>query len=206
MPSFDIPARPGRFAIVVPDHWAAFDVAHKPLITARREAMATAKTGREREAIDEFFMHAKRVTTAARKAGALWGAGTATAYDDGFFIGQVMLFAVTSPRPETFTAQAMASELGGGGSSGGANDLPPRMVKPVQLQNGLMATRICSQEDTQITDSHLIRVVASHTFVPVPGAQDEYILITGISPNTALEDEAHDLFDAIAGTFRFLAD
>lgn len=203
MPKFDLPARPGQFSIVVPEHWATFDISHEPLTAARRKAMAAAKSGKERETIDDFFMHAKRVTTSARKTGAIWGAGTAAAFDDGFFIGQVMLFAVASPSPDTFTTHSMASELGGGRRSSGS-DLPPRIIKPVQLEDGLMGTRICSQEDTQITDSQTVRVIASHTFVPVPGGQDEYILITGVSPNTALEEEVHDLFDAIAGTFRFL--
>jgi hypothetical protein len=204
MPSFDLPARPGQFSIVVPEHWSTFDVAHEPLIKARREAMASATSGQERQAIDELFMHAKRVTSAARKSGALWGAGTASAYDDGFFVGHVMLFAVTSPSPEAFTAEAMASELGGGRRSAGSEDLPPRIVRPVQLQDDLTGTRIFGQEDTEVTDSQSVRVLTSHTFVPLPGTQDEFILITGISPNIVLEEEVYDLFDAIASTFRFM--
>ncbi len=201
MPSFELPTRPGRFAIAVPEHWAAFNVAHEQLVTARRGAMARAASGRERTAIDELFVHAKRVTTAARKAGALWGAGTATAYDDGFFVGHVMLFAVTAPDPATFTMPAMAAALGGGRDAG---DLPSRRVHPVQLQDGPVATRVSGQEEVQATDTQSVRVVASHTFVPVPGTADEYILITGLSPNLILEEEVLDLFDAVAGTFRFL--
>jgi hypothetical protein len=203
MPSFDLPTRPGRFAVAVPEHWATFDVAHEQLVTARRSAMAGAGSAEERLQIDELFVHAKRVTAAARKAGALWGAGTATVYDDGFFVGQVMLFAVTAPDPATFTTPAMSAALGGGRGVGAA-DLPPRTVTAVRLADGTAATRVCGQEEVQATDAQRVRVLVSHTFVPVPGTGDEFILVTGLSPNLALEEEVLDLFDAVAGTFRFL--
>ncbi len=165
--------------------------------------MAGAGSAEERLQIDELFAHAKRVTAAARKAGALWGAGTATVNDDGFFVGQVMLFAVTAPDPATFTTPAMSAALGGGRGVGAA-DLPPRTVTAVRLADGTAATRVCGQEEVQATDAQRVRVLVSHTFVPVPGTGDEFILVTGLSPNLALEEEVLDLFDAVAGTFRFL--
>ena len=46
----------------------------------------------------------------------------------------------------------------------------------------------------------------SATIVPVPGGHDDHLVLIGLSPNLEQQGEVLDLFDAIAGTFRFVVD
>jgi hypothetical protein len=115
-----------------------------------------------------------------------------------------MLFAVTASDPTTYTLPDLGAAHGGSRQERAQEDLPLRQIAPVQLGDGLVATRVTGHEVVRIDDSHKVRVVVSHTFIRVPGSDDEFLLITGLSPNVELEPEIYDLFDAIAGTFHFL--
>jgi hypothetical protein len=195
--------RPREFALTVPGHWATFDVTQQELSTARRAAMRQATSAADRIAIDDVFEQAKRVTRSARKAGALWGAGTATVYDDELFVAHVMVFAVSAPRTGDFTAPVLGSVLGGA-RSGQESDLPARSVSTVRLRDVEAAVRVSGREVVEVVPGKSVQMLVSHTFVPVPGAEGEHMLITGCSPNLPLEDDVLDLFDAIAETFHFL--
>ncbi len=198
-----LPTRPREFGITVPGHWATFDVTQKQLSTARREAMSKATSAADRIAIDDLFDQAKRVTRSARKAGALWGAGTATAYDDELFVAHVMVFAVTAPNAGDFTAPVLGSLLGSA-RSGQDADLPARSVSTVRLREGDTAVRVTGVEVVEPVPGSRVQMLVSHTFVPVTGSEGDHMLVTACSPNLALADDVLDLFDAIADTFHFM--
>jgi hypothetical protein len=206
VPTLQIPDRPQHFGVVVPESWAIFDLAHLQLAEARREAMAQASSKEQRLTIDQMFAEAKRVTRSARRAGAIWGAATATVFDDGLFVAHAMVFAVTGRPGADFTTPLLSEALAGERSPTGLGDLPAREVGPVELRDGIRGTRVTGVEDVQVVKGKPVRVLASHTFVPVPGTTDEYLLLTGISPNLDYGEAVLDLFDAIASTFTFYTD
>ena len=208
MPEFSTPTpeRARWFAVSVPDYWAKFDVANLRLAQARREAMAKAGSAAERLDIDELFRSAQQAARGARRAGALWGAATATAYDDGLFVAQVMMFGVRVP-PDDVTATSLTDLMGRARTARkGRDPLPDRRVATVELADGTRASRIEGLEDVQLTDRDVARVIVSHTVIPIPGGLDDHFVLTGLSPNLQQQGDVLDLFDAIAGTFRFVED
>jgi hypothetical protein len=206
VPTLQIPDRPEHFGVAVPESWAVFDLAHLQLAEARREAMAQATSKDERLGIDQMFDQARKVTRSARRAGAIWGAATATVFDDGMFVAHMMVFAVTGRPGRDFTTPLLSQALGGDRAPGALGDLPARTVSAVELRDGVRGTRVSGVEDVKVTKDDTARVLASHTFVPIPGTADEYLLLTGLSPNLDYAEEVLDLFDAIASTFTFYTD
>jgi hypothetical protein len=188
----------------VPDDWARFDLSDAPLARARKAAMAAAGSMGERLDVDSLFQQARAVNRAARRQGALWGAGTATLYDDGLFIGHVMVFAIATPEGEDFSLPALGQAL----RRPAADDasLGARSVGRVELPLAGPAVRVTGLERVAISEGALLTMVVSHTFVPVPGQPGSHLLVTGCSPNVPLRAEVVELFDAIASTFRFTGD
>lgn len=78
-------------------------------------------------------------------------------------------------------------------------------VSVIDLPGVGPAARAAGVEDVEMPDSSgWIRATLMQTFVPTPGG-DGVVLISCSSPNIVLVQPLHDLFDAVSGTFRFLA-
>lgn len=199
-------SRPDGFALTVPDHWARFDMSDAPFARARREALKTARTPLERSGIDDLFRQARAIARAARRRGALWGAGTATKYDDALFVGHVMVFAVQLGSDVDLSPMTLARQLSREDSAPVNEDgapVVPRSVRPVRLAGAGDAVRIVGTERVTVVAGAEMEMLAMNTLVPVPGSEDERFLITCCSPNLPLASEAFALFDAITDTFRF---
>ena len=203
MPPVKLPevAMPGHFALKVPDHWARFDISDAPIARARREALKTVRDPVTRMQAEDLFRQALAISQSARRHGALWGAGTATLYDDAVFLGFVMVFAM-APGGDGSGAdtQDLISQLSTSTSTEHA-----RIVSTVELSNVGEAVRVVGTETVSVTSSAKVEMLTMNTLIPVPAAAGKFMLVTCCSPNLPLAKEVYELFDAITSTFRFIA-
>lgn len=203
MPPVKLPEAPrlGHFALKVPDHWARFDVSDAPIIRARREALRTAKDAVTRMQTEDLFRQALAISQSARRHGALWGAGTATFYDDAVFLGFVMVFAVAPGADASGTGtQDVIRQLSTATSTGHA-----RTVSTVELTNAGEAVRVVGTETVSVTSNAKVEMLTMSTLIPVPAVAGGFMLVTCCSPNLPLAEEVYELFDAITSTFHFIA-
>ena len=205
MPPVKFPevARPGHFALKVPDHWARFEISDAPIARARREALKTAKDAVTRMQAEDLFRQALAISQSARRHGALWGAGTATVYDDAVFLGYVMVFAVAPGGDESGAdTQDLIRQLS---TSTFTSTEHGRVVSTVELSNVGEAVRVVGTETVAVTSSAKVEMLTMSTLISVPGAPGRFMLVTCCSPNLPLAKEVYELFDAITSTFHFIA-
>lgn len=81
-----------------------------------------------------------------------------------------------------------------------------RKVTTVDIPEVGTAARTFGVEDVPVEqgDSRTLRMVLTQTFIPVPGATDQVVLVSGASPVLDLAEAFHDIFDAVTSTFRFV--
>jgi hypothetical protein len=197
MTSTSAPPRPAEFLVEVPDHWARFDLSDDALARARKAALKQTRTPVDRMRAEDLFRQARALNRAARKRGAVWGAGTATVYDDALFMGHIMVFAVHTPDGQAFEPTTLAR-------TGDSSDVHPRSVLAVELPHVGSVVRVVGTERVAVTAHDHVDMLTHHTFIPIPGAERDFFMITCCSPNLPLAESVYELFDAIASTFRFL--
>ena len=205
MPPVKFPevARPGHFALKVPDHWARFEISDAPIARARREALKTAKDAVTRMQVEDLFRQALAISQSTRRHGALWGAGTATFYDDAVFLGFVMVFAMAPGGEESGAdTQDLIRQLS---TSTFTSTEHGRVVSTIELSNVGEAVRVVGTESVAVTSSAKVEMLTMSTLIPVPGAPGRFMLVTCCSPNLPLAKEVYELFDAITSTFHFIA-
>ncbi|MDO0925068.1 hypothetical protein QQY24_06410 [Streptomyces sp. TG1A-8] len=198
-------ARPTGFSITVPEHWARFDLSDAPFAKARQQALKTARTPVDRIQVDDLFRQARAINRAARRRGALWGAGTATAYSDALFLGHVMVFGIDPGDDVDMSLPTLTKQLSRDGVGPGTAESAsqPREVKPVTLSHVGEAVRIMGIERASVSADATVEMLSMHTLVKVPGGSTDQFLITCCSPNVALAEQVYELFDAVSDTFRF---
>jgi hypothetical protein len=198
-------ARPGHFDLRVPGHWASFDLSDAAIAGARREALKTVTDRVARMQLEDVFRQARLINQSARRRGALWGAGTATMYDDALFLGHVMVFAV-APGGEGAGAdvQDLLRQLSRSTPSDGSRPGPARVVGAVELPHVGEAVRVVGTTTVPVTADAKVEMLTMNTLIPVPASVGQYLLVTCCSPNLPLADEVYGLFDAITATFRFV--
>ena len=205
MPPVKFPevARPGHFALKVPDHWARFEISDAPIARARREALKTAKDAVTRMQAEDLFRQALAISQSARRHGALWGAGPATFYDDAVFLGFVMVFAMAVGGDESGAdTQDLIRQLS---TSTFTSTEHGRVVSTIELSKVGEAVRVVGTESVSVTSSAKVEMLTMSTLIPVPAAAGRFMLVTCCSPNLPLAKEVYELFDAITSTFHFIA-
>ena len=201
--SENISTRPGRFGLTVPDYWMRFDLSDGPLARARQAALKSARNPVDRMEVDDLFRQARALNNAARRHGALWGAGTVTVFDDSVFIGHVMVFAI-NPGEGDLTATTLGRQLSQAGAATDGGQAPERTVSVVRLPRVGDAVRIVGTEKVAVTAGAEVEMLTMHTLVAVPGGGSDYFLVTCCSPNLPLAEQVYELFDAITSTFHYL--
>jgi hypothetical protein len=191
---------PGRFLLDVPTLWDTLDLSGEKMARARAGALAAAGSPREQARINDMFRQGREVARAARRQGALLAAGTATMYDEGLFLAYGMVFAVSTPEGSELTLPVLTAQLGAGGD--GPAD---RVIESVRVPRVGTVARFTGTEVTRLTGDVDVKLLTMHTMMPIPGSPRDYLVVTLASPNLPLKTEVYDLFDAITGTFRFVA-
>ncbi|MFI9153678.1 hypothetical protein [Streptomyces sp. NPDC053367] len=81
-----------------------------------------------------------------------------------------------------------------------------RKVTTVDIPEVGVAARTYGVEDVPVAqgDSRTLRMALTQTYIPIPGATDQVVLVSGASPVLDLAEAFHDIFDAVTSTFRFV--
>ncbi|MFJ8111288.1 hypothetical protein [Streptomyces sp. NPDC096132] len=188
------------FGIAVPDNWTEYDLSGDTLAERRAELLRQTPDKQTREAVNHAFRSARRIMDGARRRGAVYAAGTTTMYEDGLLMAGLMVFSVTPPPGEDFSAQALAREFSASGDRRG--DGTTRTFTTQTLPAVGQVGRLVGVEESEVAEGVSYKLVVMHTVVPVPGSR-RVLVVSCFSPNIPLADQLYDLFDAITATFAF---
>ncbi|WP_329459417.1 hypothetical protein [Streptomyces sp. NBC_01497] len=192
---------PERFALDIPRSWKEVDLAGGDLAASRAASLAATDDPRAKAAVNDMYRQGREILRSARKHGALYCAGTATMYDEGLFMGYVMVFAVATPEGYELTLPVLSQQLGVGV---GGKVPADRVIASAVVPGVGRVPRVTGTEETDVVADVRMKLLVMHTMMPVPGRERQYLVVTCASPNLPLKDELHDLFDAVTGSFRFL--
>ncbi|MFE1800859.1 hypothetical protein ACFW9L_32525 [Streptomyces sp. NPDC059517] len=193
---------PDRFVLQVPGSWPDADLSGESLAELRAAALARTDDPRQKAAVNDMFRQGRELVRAARRHGALYGAGTVTLFDEGVFMANVMVFAVSAPEGRELNLATLSAQLGGQAAKGKA--LSNRVVTSVEIPEVGTAARVTAVEEVALTADVRMKVLTMHTVIPVPTAPRNYLLVSCSSPNLPLRTDVYDLFDAITHTFRYV--
>jgi hypothetical protein len=161
--------------------------------------LAETESPRERARITGMFQQGEEINRAAHAHGALFATGTATRYDQGLFMAYGMVFAVTTPVGTQQSLPDLSALLGLSAAAVPKN----RAVTSVQVPRIGTVARVTGTETTRLAAEIDADLLTMHTLMPLPGQTGEFLVVTLVSPNLALEEDVYGLFDAITRTFRF---
>ncbi|MET8828883.1 hypothetical protein ABZX40_05315 [Streptomyces sp. NPDC004610] len=190
---------PDSFTLSVPDTWTLYDLHGDGLAEARVRVLREARDQGERDRISRMFRTARRIMVSARQRGALYAAGTTTLYEDGLLMAGVMIFRVTPPPGQDFSARELAAQYSAAGGRGRGTN---RRFTVHELPHAGPAGRLTGLETAGPTGDLSYRLLAVNTVVPVPDSRSS-VVISCFSPNLPLAGELYRVFDAITSTFRF---
>ncbi|MEU6541600.1 hypothetical protein [Streptomyces sp. NPDC047000] len=195
------PAR--RFLLDIPDQWQQADLSGVAMARVRARALAAAATPGEQARINDMFRQGRELAAAARRHGALLAVGTADMYPDGLFLAYGMVFAVSMPVGQELTLPVLSAQLG----TATAGEVPAdRVVTTAQVPHVGTVARVTGTETARVTADVSVKLLTMHTMMPVPGGDQDFLVVTLVSPNLPLKSEVYDLFDAVSSTFRFVED
>jgi hypothetical protein len=190
-----------RFALDIPQSWKEVDLAGGDLATSRATSLAGTDDPRTKATINDMYRQGRELLRSARKHGAVYCAGTATMYDEGLFMGYVMVFAVGTPEGYELTLPVLSQQLG---VNDGGKVPSDRVIASAAVPGVGRVPRVTGTEETDVVADLKMKLLVMHTMMPVPNREREYLVVTCASPNLPLKEEVYDLFDAITGSFRFL--
>ncbi|MGV9311640.1 hypothetical protein ACWDR0_05540 [Streptomyces sp. NPDC003691] len=191
---------PDSFGIAVPDGWQRYDLGGDALAAARAGMLRRTPDRAERELVNAAFRNARRILAAAERHGAVYAAGITSMFEDGLLLAGVMIFRLTPPPGETFTAHELARQFSATGRRGRGRG--ERRFSTVELPGIGPVGRLTGVEEADAANGVSHRVLVMHTIIPVPASR-RVLIVTGYSPNLPLADQLYDVFDAITGTFSF---
>ncbi|MEU6196711.1 hypothetical protein [Streptomyces sp. NPDC047061] len=188
------------FGISIPENWTEYDLGGDTLAERRAEMLRQTPDKPTRDAVNQAFRNARRIMEGARRRGAVYAAGTTTMYEDGLLMAGLMVFNLTPPPGEDFSAQGLARQFSASGDRKAEGTT--RTFTTETLPGIGPVGRLVGIEESEIGGGVSYKVVVMHTVVPVPGSA-KVLIITCFSPNLPVADQLYDLFDAITGTFAF---
>lgn len=197
---------PAHYKLRYPGSWWYLDLdpsTRDASIRRRIEHQAKGIPQLSRERLDGLIRDTRRTAREAYGRGALQAAGMVR-----FPGGDAMLSATSvvlrMPVPDDQSADLAEVLFGAGMQAGGpqSSGYPPREVELVELPKVGPVGRIASVEDIDYKGKP-VPTALLHTLFPIPGRR-EYLLVSSSTPNVDLKDQFFEVFDAIAGTLRFV--
>lgn len=189
MPAPFVRDAPTGFRLTVPRDWTEFDLTGAQLAALRRSMKDRVPPG-SRHSADSLMKKLAAMGDHARKHGAKFAAGTAAVYDDGLFLAQAMVFSL---RPPGGDARSLLS---------GLTSKPGRELGTLDIPEVGEVPRVRGTEDIAVGDDAKVRAVVTHTFIPVPDA-DNVLVVSCASPNLPHKDALLTLFETVTATFRW---
>ncbi|MEW1552036.1 hypothetical protein [Streptomyces tsukubensis] len=191
---------PDSFGIAVPETWTQYDLDGDGLAPVRAAMLRRSPDRAERELINAAFRNARRILATARRHGAVYASGITGMFEDGLLLAGMMIFRLTPPPGESFTAHELARQFSATGRRRAGRG--ERRFTTVELPGIGPVGRLTGVEEADAANGVSYRMLVMHTIVPVPGSR-RVLVITGYSPNLPLADPLYDLFSAITATFSF---
>ncbi|MGW1024042.1 hypothetical protein ACWD4J_10020 [Streptomyces sp. NPDC002577] len=188
------------FGIGIPDNWIEYDLSGDSLAERRAEMLQQTPDKPTRDIVNQAFRNARRIMDGARRRGAVYAAGTTTMYEDGLLMAGLMIFSVTPPPGEDFSAQALAKQFSATGDRRGEGTT--RTFTTETLPGAGQVGRLVGVEESEVAEGVSYKLVVMHTIIPVPDSK-RVLIVTCFSPNIPLAEQLYDLFDAITSTFAF---
>ncbi|MGW2343700.1 hypothetical protein [Streptomyces sp. NPDC001661] len=197
---------PAHYKLRFPGSWWYLDLdpnTRDASIRRRIEHQAKGVPQLSRERLDTLVRDTRRIAREAHAQGALQAAGMAR------FPGGDTMISATSvvlrmPVPEDQSADLAEVLFGAGLQAGGpqSSGYPPREVSLVELPGVGAVGRISSVEDIDYK-GRPVPTALLHTLFPIPNRR-EFLLVSSSTPNVELREQFFEVFDAIAGTVRFV--
>ncbi|WP_405535528.1 hypothetical protein OG787_15685 [Streptomyces sp. NBC_00075] len=188
------------FGIAIPDTWTEYDLSGDSLAPMRAELLRETPDKGGRDRINATFRQLRRILDGARRHGAVYAAGTTQMFEDGLLMAGVMVFSLTPPPGENFSAYALAQQFSAAGKQ--RKKGTTRTFTTEQLPAVGPVGRLVGVEEGALADGVSYKILVMHTVVPVPDER-RALIITCFSPNLPLADQLYDVFDAITATFAF---
>ncbi|MFF4252697.1 hypothetical protein ACFY1L_15950 [Streptomyces sp. NPDC001663] len=188
------------FGIAIPDNWTEYDLSGDTLAERRAELLRQTPDKPTRDVVNQAFRNARRIMDGARRRGAVYAAGTTTMYEDGLLMAGLLVFSITPPPGEDFSAHGLAKQFSATGDRRGQGTT--RTFTTETLPGPGQVGRLVGIEESEVAAGVSYKLVVMHTVVPVPDSR-RVLIITCFSPNIPLADQLYDLFDAITSTFAF---
>ncbi|MFD5570735.1 hypothetical protein [Streptomyces cadmiisoli] len=198
------------FSLAVPESWWEFDIRPETRDSAVRDIV----DGRVRDVPElapyrsDLTAMLRRMAKEAHDSGAVHLACMAENFD-----GVPLSATVTVSVLGTRNRQGAALSTDPRAIADGLRTITPRRegdawrkVDTLDLPDAGPAARTFGVEDVPVArgDTRTVRMVLTQTYIPVPGATDQVVLVSGASPVLDLADAFHDIFDAVTSTFRFI--
>lgn len=198
---------PTRYKLRFPDNWWTLDLNPntRDASIRRRVEEQVGDTDIDPGVRDSLVRSTRRIAREAHARGALQAAGMVQPVDDGTLLSATtVVMRVLTPEDSTEDLQqllvpvALKQAKNPLGQGTDANT-----VQSVDIPEVGPAGRVTSVEDLEFSAGNGVRMVLLHTVVPVPDSRD-FLVISSATPNLSLSTEFFGVFDAIAGTLRFL--
>lgn len=191
------------FSITVPQSW--YELELRPAV--REEAIRRLVDDRTR-GVPELWEQRGAVRSLltrqaadAWESGAIYAAGFALPTDDGPITGSCTISLVEDPSAAAADAAPIGLDERFAERPRGADPLAPWSRSSVVELDGTACARSIGIDDAPLPGGGLVRHVFALTAVPVRDSARLFLLAFS-SPVLPLVEELHDLFDAVASTFR----
>ncbi|MFE4017347.1 hypothetical protein ACFXPZ_07970 [Streptomyces sp. NPDC059101] len=200
------PGAPAHYKLRYPGSWWYLDLdpsTRDASIRRRIEHQARGVPQLSRERLDGLIRTTRHTAREAHARGALQAAGM-VAFPGGDSMLSATSVVVRMPVPDDQSADLAEVLFGAGMQADGpqSSGYPPREVELLELPEVGPVGRIASIEDIDYKGTP-VRTALLHTLFPIPGRR-EYLVVSSSTPNVELKDQFFEVFDAIAGTLRFV--
>ncbi|MEV7236291.1 hypothetical protein AB0N06_20535 [Streptomyces sp. NPDC051020] len=201
-------AVPGHFTINIPDPWWTLDLdpSTRDASIGRRVREQARGHDVDRELLDRLVRHGRKVAREAHGQGALRAAGmVAFLPDRSSIMATTVVLRVMPPEDgpadlaELLAPVALENDKIALGRGTEANRVETRELP--ELGTVGRVTRI---EDVGFAGGSVVRMATMHTVIPVPGSRGS-LVVSSATPNLSLTTAFFDVFDAIAGSVRFVS-
>lgn len=199
---------PAGYQLRFPDSWWHLDLdpnTRDASIRRRIESQAEQVPQLSREQLDELIRSTRSTAREAYSRGALQASGMIRFLKAGnrplvlSATTVVLRISIPEEQSEDLADIVVAAGMQLGTEAEGTG-LPPGEVELVELPVGA-AGRITRVEEVDYRGKRVPTAVR-HTLIPVPNSRD-YLVLSSSTPNVDLAEQFHEVFDAIAESFRF---
>ncbi|WP_033341180.1 hypothetical protein, partial [Catenuloplanes japonicus] len=187
-----------RFVMRIPEGWTKYDLTGGQLAATAAQETAGVDDPQLRAGLEDGYRQAEELLRAYVRDGALAASGLIEMYEDGLLMAFVTVFATRLPQGYEDDVAALLRP------DGARRAGPGRTAAAVDLPEAGAAVRVTATERVPLPDGHAVDMLTVNTFVAIPDAPGEHLVVSCATPNLAHAEALTGLFDAVTATFRFV--